>query len=269
MRGVATGLTVAGGITLAIAAVGLLPMIQETRAVRAADARFELERLEGRGVASHGVAGGGREGAGPERVRYVCVGTPVVLGDRAPERPSVRDPNARVVTVQVGDTVFSTRPLRIHTDRSGPNRYWNRVVPFRWTARATGAVECGVVYRLPADTAAIARARASRETSFVDAIRGVRPAWQHGLRFRTVTWQPGEDPEPGVEDFGYADWRGDPYGVYLANLLGGPVGLRNQSLSYWPSLIIPIVYPLGAALLGLVLLVAGLIGGLRARRATG
>ncbi|MDX1675515.1 MAG: hypothetical protein R3314_12030 [Longimicrobiales bacterium] len=253
-RGVATGLAVAGGLLLAFGSVGLLPMLEEGVALRSAADRFELERPTGSAV-------------GDSAVAYECAGTRILLSDDAVVGAPAGAARPRSVTVRVADTTITASPVDLHRDRTGPNRYWSRVVPFRWRELETGASECGIVYRLPPDTSGIARARVdSRRVPILDDIRGVRPAWQHGLRFRVLAWEAGEPGSIRARDLGYDDWREDPYGVYVANLLGGAaIGLRNQSLSYWPSYLFPLTYPLGLSLLGLVLLVVGLAGRLRAR----
>lgn len=252
-RGTATGLVVAGCLLLAFTSVGLLPILEEALAAWSARARFELDRPAGAAL-------------GDSAVAYECAGTRIVLSDDGPVDRALADTVRRRITVGVGDTTLTTVPVAIHGDRAGPNRYWNRVVPFRWTVRATGASKCGVVHRLPSDTAAVARARSdSRRFPLLDGIRGVRPARQHGIRFRVLAWPAGEPGSLRTRDLGYDDWSDDPYGVYVANLLGGIIGLRNQSLSYWPTYLFPVTYPLGLSLLGLVLLVAGLAGRVRGR----
>ena len=247
-EGVATGLAVAGGLLLASASVGLLPIVEETLAVGRAADRFRLERPQGSAL-------------GDSAVAYECAGTRIVLSDDGAVDPALADTTRGRVAVRIGDTTLTTDPVAIHGGRAGPNRYWNRVVPYRWTEVDTGASECGIVYRLPPDTAAIERARSEAGPRLLlDELRGARPAWQHGLRFRAVRWAAGDTDTIRARDFGHDDWHGDPYGVYLANLLGTPIGLRNQSLSYWPSLLFPVIYPLGFSLLGLILVIVGLGG---------
>lgn len=137
------------------------------------------------------------------------------------------------------------------------------MTPFRWSERGTGAAECGVVYRLLSDTAAIARPRTDRASFMLRDLLGARSAWQHGLRFRVIRWS--GDETVREQDFGFADWDGDPYGVYVANQLGTPIGLRNESLSFWPTLLWPVLYPFGMAALGLLLVVVGMAWRYRAR----
>ena len=249
-RRLPTAVAIAGFVMLAAASVALVPMLAEAVAVTAAERRYRIERPD-------------TVPAAGDTVAYRCGGRRVALSDDATVGPPSGGPTRYPVTVRVGDTTLTTVPVSIHLDRTGPNRYWNRVVPFRWTDRATGEVECGVVHRLPSDTAAITRARAGRGPYVLRALLGARSPWQHGLRFRVIRWADGEAVR--VRDFGFADLDGDPYGVYVANRLGTPIGLRNQSLSFWPSLLWPVVYPFGVAVLGLLLLVAGLAWRYRAR----
>ncbi|MGD2069415.1 MAG: hypothetical protein PVI57_12130, partial [Gemmatimonadota bacterium] len=159
---------------------------------------------------------------------------------------------------------FTTvQPVTIRADATGADRYWNRVVPYRWTDFETGRSECGVAYRLPPDMSAIRRVREARAPTglgpLLDAVRGVRAPQVHGTRFRTVRWADASDPVR-EEDFAYPDWNGDPYGTSVLNLLGSAVGFRNQSLSYWPTVLFPFVYPIGVGLVGVVLMAVGLIG---------
>ncbi|NIP58863.1 MAG: hypothetical protein GWM92_04165 [Gemmatimonadetes bacterium] len=141
-------------------------------------------------------------------------------------------------------------------------------MPFRWTDRDAGREECGVVYRLPPDTAAVRRAREERAGStlalFLNDVRGARPPHLRGLRFRVVRWDSGGGAV-GERDFAYGDWNGDPYGTLVANLLGSPIGLRNHSLSHRPTLFFPILYPLGLGAPGFLLLAAGLLGRARSK----
>lgn len=247
-----TVLAIAGFVMLALASVALVPMLEEAVALAAAERRYRIERLDT--VAAAG-----------DTVAYRCGGRRVALSDDAPVDPPGDGPTRYPVTVRIGDSALTTVPVSIHADRTGPNRYWGRVAPFRWTDRETGAAECGVVYRLPSDTAAIARARAERGSYLLRTLLGARSAWQHGLRFRVIRWSAGEETVQ-AQDFGFGDWDGDPYGVYAANQLGTPIGLRNQSLYFWPTLLWPVLYPFGVAALGLLLLVAGLAWRYRARR---
>lgn len=43
--------------------------------------------------------------------------------------------------------------------------------------------------------------------------------------------------------------------------------MRNQSLSYWPTLLFPVLYPIGLGLAGILLIGAGVLGRHHARRA--
>lgn len=249
-----TGAAISGGVLLALSLVSLLPMIREGMAVHSARARFDVERLDV-------IRGGERNAA------YECGGTSIVLRD-GPARASGGDPGTpdgvavrRPVAIEVSDTAFMTIPVAVHEETSGANRYWNRVVPFRWTDHETGSRECGVVYRLGPDTVAARRARKARPRTrlgfVLESVRGTRPPYLHALRFRVLGWQPGGPVSE--QDFAYPDWDGDPHAVLVANLLGSPIGIQNQSLSYWPSLLFPVVYPLGSALLGVLLIVGGLV----------
>ena len=243
-----TGTAVLGALLLAVAGVGLVPMIREALAVLTLRARFTAERLD-------------PVDEGERHAAYRCGGRDVVVTDDPPGNPPT-PASRRAVRLQLGDTALTTSPVSIQEEMRGANRYWNRVVPFRLTHESTGTTECGVVYRLPSDTAAIRAARAARPATstghLLASIRGVRPPHLHGLRFRAIRWEEG-----GVvreQDFGYADWNGHPYGTLAIHVLGTPAGVRNRSLSYWPTLLFPVLYPLGLALLGLVLTVAGLVG---------
>lgn len=245
-----TAIVVCGGLLSAVASVGLVPMIVEGTAVRAVRARFALERLE---------AVGGGEGW----ATFQCGGRRIVLSERPAPGPS-RGASRATVVIGVGDTAFTAvEPVAVRAGATGADRYWNRVVPYRWTDREAGRTQCGVAYRLPPDMLAIRRAREARPPTglgtFLDAVRGVRPPLVHGARFGTVRWEEGGDPAR-EEDFASPDWDGDPYGTSVLNLLGSPVGFRNQSLSYWPTVLFPLVYPIGLALAGAALLVVGLIG---------
>lgn len=254
-----TGVALSGAALLAVSSVALLPMVREGVAVRTVRARFELERPA---VVE----------AGERRAAYECGGMRVVLSDgrgadpaagAATGSPEEGSSGRRLVTVQVGDTLLVTAvPVGVNEEAEGANRYWNRVVPFRWADRRTGEVACGVVYRLGPDTAAVRRAQERRPRTepglLMERVRGVRPAHLRGLRFRVIGWEPGGRVVT-ERNLAYTDWDGDPYGTLVANLLGGPIGIRNQSLSYWPTLLFPVAYPLGLGLLGALLLVGGLI----------
>lgn len=246
---------VLGGLLLAMAAVGLVPMIREALAVRGVRARLTVERMDPVGHEAGGVT-------------YRCGGRPVVLSDGPPPgAPS--GPTGRVVRIQLGDTAIAATDVSINLEAEGANRYWNRVVPFRWVEASTGRQGCGVAWRLPVDTVAVRRVREERKATgpawVLRELGGARPPHLHGARFRTIRWEEGV---AGIreEDFDYADWSGDPYGTLVINLLGSPVGVGNQSLSYWPTLFFPVLYPLGLAVLGLVLVGVGLVGRWRAGR---
>lgn len=263
---------VAGGLLLALSLVGLLPMIREGIAVRAARVSFDMERLD-------------PLSADEDEATFRCGGTSVVLRKRpspgpssetglepgtSPETGPSPEPIERSsVDIQVGDTLLTTAvPVALNRGAGSGSWYWNRIVPFRWMNRARSESECGIAYRLPSDTAAIRRMREDRPAtargSLLESVRGARGSYMYGWRFRVVRWQEGDDAVT-ERDFAYADWDGDPYGTLVLGLLGSPVGIKNQSLSYWPSLLWPVLYPLGVGLLGAVLLVAGLIGRRRSR----
>lgn len=239
-----------GGLLLALASIGLVPMIQEGLAVRGMRDQYAIDRLATVTADEH-------------EVTFECGATTIVVShDPALERPT-EGAEQKIVDIRVGDQGFSTEiPIALNRG-AGPGGWaWNRVVPFRRTDRTTGEGECGVAHRLPSDTAAIRRAREDRPTSelglLLEAVRGIRIAPMHGWRFRVLRWRDGEPVRQ--QDYAYPDWNGDPYGTSVLAILGSPVGVENQSLSYWPSLVWPILYPFGLALLGFVMFTVGLLG---------
>lgn len=244
-----------GAALLALSLVGLVPMIREELAVRAARSRFSVERLTA--VEEEG-----------DTVAFRCGSSTITLSD-VPSAPDTgAAPGPRIATVRIdGTPVSTTEPVPVAAGAEGADRYWSRVVPVRWRDRRAGESRCGVLYGLPPDTAAIRRARADRSRTvigfYLESVRGVPGAWVHGLRFGLLHWS---EPENLQHDtYEYADWRSDALGTLLVNLLRGPVGIRNQTLSYWPSLYFPFLYPFGFALVGIAAVGAGFAGWRRSR----
>lgn len=241
-RRAAGALTAVGALLLGLSLVGLFPMLREGLAARELRQRFTVERMP----VDEGPGGGDAAPLtvwGPTMGTFRCDGRTVLVGELPPERI--------------------------------------RTAAFVLQDHETGERRCGLVYQLPSapgvaspDPSSATDPRGSGAPAggqegwtassigrvLAEEIMGRPPEWMRRLRFGMVSQPAGGGPLEQRE-VTYEERRDVPGDVWLVNLVAPTaVGIHNQSLSYWPPLILPLTYPFASVVAGALLTFVGLLG---------